>query len=80
LARKVSCADVEILHEELEEGATSKYYDRIRLPQELRELVQSSEKASQLLGWEPKVELEAGLREEYMWLGEHPERWHTMNY
>jgi UDP-glucose 4-epimerase len=80
LARKVSCADVEILHEELEEGATSKYYDRIRLPQELRELVQSNEKASQLLGWEPKVELEAGLREEYMWLGEHPERWHTMNY
>jgi UDP-glucose 4-epimerase len=80
LVRKVSGADVEILHEELEEGATSKYYDRIRLPQELRELVQSYEKANRLLGWAPNVDLETGLRQEYEWLSEHPERWHTMNY
>ena len=80
LVRKVSGSDVEILHEELEEGATSKYYDRIRLPQELRELVQSYEKAERLVGWEPSVQLEAGLREEYEWLSEHPDRWHTMNY
>jgi UDP-glucose 4-epimerase len=80
LVREVSRSDVEIVHEELEEGATSKYYDRIRLPQELRELVQSNEKAKQLLGWAPKVDFESGLREEYEWLSEHPGRWHTMNY
>jgi UDP-glucose 4-epimerase len=80
LVRKVSGRDVEIIHEELEEGATSKYYDRIRLPQELRELVQSYEKASRLLGWTPTVDFETGLREEFEWLSEHPERWHTMNY
>lgn len=80
LVRKVSGSDVEILHEELEEGATSKYYDRIRLPQELRQLVQSNEKAQRLLGWSPAVDFEAGLRQEFEWLSEHPGRWHTMNY
>jgi UDP-glucose 4-epimerase len=78
--KEVSGSDIEIIHEEVEEGATSKFYDRIRLPQELRELVQSFEKANRLLGWSPVVDLETGLREEYEWLNEHRERWHTMNY
>ena len=80
LVRTTSGKEVEIFHEDVEEGTSSKYYDRIRLPQELRELVQSNEKAHQLLGWTPHVTLEVGLREEYEWLGENVERWHTMNY
>ena len=80
LVRSISNNDVEIVHEELAEGATSTFYDRIRLPQELRELVQSSDKARRSLGWTPKVDLEVGLEEEYEWLCEHIERWHTMTY
>ncbi len=80
LVQKVSGNDVEIIHEEVKEGEKSKYYDRIRLPQELKELVQSYEKAKKMLGWEPKVDFEAGVREEYEWLTENEQRWQKMNY
>lgn len=71
---------VEIIHEDVPEGGTSRYYDRIRLPQELKALVQAYEKAERLLGWRPTVALADGINEEYAWLSEHPGRWLTMNY
>jgi UDP-glucose 4-epimerase len=80
LAKKVSGKDIEIIHEEVKEGEASKYYDRIRLPQELKTLVQSYEKANKLLGWEPTIELEKGMLEEYKWLEQNPTRWQKMNY
>jgi UDP-glucose 4-epimerase len=80
LAKKVSGKDIEIIHEEVKEGEASKYYDRIRLPQELKTLVQSYEKANKLLGWEPTIELEKGMLEEYQWLEQNPTRWQKMNY
>ncbi len=80
LVKKASGKDIEIIHEEVEEGKASKYYDRIRLPQELKTLVQSYDKAKKLLNWEPTVDFEAGIKEEYQWLSEHPSRWQKMNY
>jgi UDP-glucose 4-epimerase len=80
VVRKASGRDVEILHEDVPEGGTSAYYDRIRLPQELKQLVQSYAKAERLLGWRPSVDFEAGVEEEYQWLSRHSERWQTMNY
>lgn len=80
LAKKVSDKDIEIIHEDVEEGKASKYYDRIRLPQELKTLVQSYEKANKLLGWEPTIDLEKGMLEEYQWLEQNPTRWQKMNY
>jgi len=80
LVKKISGKDVEIIHEAVKEGEKSKYYDRIRLPQELKELVQSYDKAERLLGWKPLVDLEAGIKEEYEWLSKHPSRWQKMNY
>lgn len=80
LVKKASGKDIEIIHEEVEEGQASKYYDRIRLPQELKTLLQSYEKANKLLGWEPTVDLQAGLKEEYQWLEQNPDRWQKMNY
>jgi UDP-glucose 4-epimerase len=71
---------VEILHEEVEEGASSSYYDRIRLPMELKTLVQSYEKAERLLGWRPTIALPEGLRTELEWLRENAGRWQRMTY
>lgn len=80
LVKKVSGQDIEIIHENVKEGEKSKYYDRIRLPQELKELLQSYDKAEELLGWKPTVGIDDGIREEYEWLKEHAERWQKMNY
>ncbi|HSX35105.1 MAG TPA: SDR family NAD(P)-dependent oxidoreductase [Candidatus Saccharimonadales bacterium] len=80
LAKKVSGKDIEIIHEDVKEGEASKYYDRIRLPQELKTLVQSYDKANKLLGWEPTIDLEKGMQEEYQWLEQNPTRWQKMNY
>lgn len=80
LVQKVADMSIEVLHEEVAEGQTSKYYDRIRLPQELKELVQSYNKAKELLGWEPTVDLAYGVKEEFEWLKEHADRWLKMNY
>ncbi len=80
LAKKVSGMEVEIIHEDVKEGEKSQYSERIRLPQELKELLQSYEKAEKLLGWKPEVNFEDGLREEYEWLSRNPERWQKMNY
>src|SRR5262245_32332258 len=55
---------VEVMHEDVPEGGTSQYYDRIRLPQELKQLVQAYEKAERLLGWRPTVALADGINEE----------------
>jgi UDP-glucose 4-epimerase len=70
----------EVVHEDVAEGESSRYYDRIRLPMELRTLVQANSKAKELLGWEPTVDLRDGIRNEYEWLQESEGRWHTMTY
>jgi UDP-glucose 4-epimerase len=80
LVRKVAGKQVEVIHEDVEEGKTSQYYDRIRLPQELKTMLLANEKAEKLLGWQPTVQLEDGIREEYEWLSSHPSRWREMNY
>lgn len=80
LSRKVSGNDIEIIHENVKEGEKSQYYDRIRLPQELKQLIQSYEKAKKILEWSPLITLEEGIKEEYEWLRRNPERWQKMNY
>lgn len=80
LVQKASGKKVEIIHEDVKEGEKSKYYDRMRLPQELKELIQANEKAEKLLGWKPTVDLEKGIKEEYEWLSKHADRWQKMNY
>jgi UDP-glucose 4-epimerase len=76
----VTGGQAEIVHEEVEEGASSQYYDRIRLPMELKTLVQSYEKAERLIGWRPAIGLREGLTTELAWLRDHPERWQRMTY
>jgi UDP-glucose 4-epimerase len=73
-------ADLAILHEDVREGETSQYYERKRLPLELRELVQSTRKSRELLGWVPEMKLREGLAREYEWLQASPHRWQRMSY
>jgi len=80
LVLKVTGHGVEVIHEDVAEGATSKFFDRRRLPQELKTLIQSPEKAARLVGWEPRVDLAQGLQNEWEWLREHASRWTVMSY
>lgn len=80
LVDRVSGSAVEIIHEDLAEGQKSRYFERVRLPVELKKLTQSNEKAKRLLGWEPEVKLEQGLRAEWAWLKANPKRWRKMSY
>jgi UDP-glucose 4-epimerase len=50
---------------------------RVRLPQEMEQMVLDREKAGRLLGWEPGVTLLEGLRGEWEWLCENPDVWET---
>jgi len=72
--------ELQVLHEDVAEGQTSQYYERKRLPMELRELVQSTAKSERLLGWSPQVALRHGLALEYEWLRSVPHRWERMSY
>lgn len=78
--RRATGQDLEIIHEDLEEGKTSQYYDRMRLPQELKTMLLDNAKAAELLDWRPAVELADGIQEEYEWLSRNPHRWLEMNY
>jgi UDP-glucose 4-epimerase len=69
-----------IIHEDVAEGAASRHLPRRRLPQELRTLVQSTEKAHRLLGWRASTPLSDGLAREWAWLGQNLPRWTEMSY
>ncbi len=75
--RKVSKKlDLEIIYDKkTKEGEFSKDIGRIRLPSELKAMCMSYQKAKRLLGWEPKVSLEEGLRKEYVWLEKNYRLW-----
>jgi UDP-glucose 4-epimerase len=80
IVAEVASSNVEIVHEDVAEGTSSQYYDRIRLPMELKTLVQAYEKAERLVGWRPTISLRDGLQTELEWLRDHPERWQRMTY
>jgi UDP-glucose 4-epimerase len=50
---------------------------RVRLPQEMKQMILDPSKSSRLLGWMPEVSLADGVRAEWAWLRESPEVWQT---
>jgi UDP-glucose 4-epimerase len=75
---RVTGVDQAPLHEEVLPGEFSRLMPfRVRLPQEMDQMVLDRRKAEQLLGWEPAIILEQGLREEWEWLSENPDAWET---
>ncbi len=87
LAHKIQdLTSCELIHEEVEEGKSSKIInvDRVRLPGNLLYLCQDNSKAKEMLNWEPKVDFEVGLIEEIEWYREKSktdsELWSKMFY
>jgi len=72
--------NAKVIHEEVIEGKKSRYFNRKRLPIELKTMVMSYKKAKKLLRWEPKVSLREGLLLEYEWLKNNKNRWRKMSY
>lgn len=64
------------LYDDPEEGKDSKYQPgRKRLIGELRDLVLDIAKATKVLGFHPKVDLEEGIESEIRWARNNMERW-----
>lgn len=78
--QKVSETNIEIIHEDVEEGKASKYFSRKRLPMELKVLIQSTDKIKKLLNYTPRTVLSEGLHAEWEWLKENSHRWKKMSY
>lgn len=75
---KLSGKELKIVYDNPSEGEASRFQpERIRLGRELRRLVLSSKRASEVLGWRPKVGFINGLSEEIRWISSCPERWKT---
>jgi UDP-glucose 4-epimerase len=77
---EVTGVDVPPIYDDVPEGQVSQFVDRQRLPQELKQLVQSPAKSHAVLDWEPTTMLRDGLRAEWEWLRGCPNRWTTMSY
>jgi len=80
LVLDISGKSLRIIHEDVPLGEKSKYFNRKRLPMELRTLIQSPQKAKDILNWEPKVPLKEGLKREWDWLVKNPSSWTKMSY
>lgn len=75
LIKEMTGKNLEIIYEDVKEGETSKYFDRVRLPSELKSMVLDNKKAKNTLDWSLQVLFEEGLRREYEWLLENKNRW-----
>lgn len=68
------------VYENIEEGELStEISGRQRLPLELKKMVLDNSKAKKL-GWEPKVNLKEGIKEEYQWLKQNNHKWENLSY
>lgn len=75
---KLSGKELKIVYDNPNEGEASRFQpERIRLERELRRLVLSNKKASEVLGWRPKIGFLNGVSKEIKWLLSCPERWKT---
>lgn len=69
------------IYEEINEGEPSSLVEgRKRLPAELKQMILDNKKAKNYLSWEPKVDLEEGLKKEFEWLKDNKNRWMQMHY
>jgi len=72
----LSLKDLPIIYDKkTKEGEMSNDIGRIRLPSELKAMQMSYGRAKRLLGWQPKINLEEGIRKEFAWLKENPTLW-----
>jgi UDP-glucose 4-epimerase len=77
---KITGENIQIIYEDVMEGEVSSYFERKRLPMELKMLVQSTAKVKRILDYAPTTTLEDGLTAEWEWLKKHQHLWQRMSY
>lgn len=76
IIRDLSGEDLEIIHEDLEEGEYSKYVNGVwRKPGDLRRMCLDISKIKKQYGWEPVTPLKEGLRREAEWIKANEYLW-----
>ena len=68
------------IYENVPVGQRSSILDRVRLQAELQSMVLGKELAKSLLDWQPQISLDEGLKREFTWLQQNPDRWTRMSY
>jgi len=67
--------DIEVIHDDVKEGSSSKHFpERKRIPSELKQMVLGNSKARKI-GWEPRVNLNDGVKGFYDWVSDNPDFW-----
>ena len=64
-----------IYDKKVKEGEVSKFFKRVRLPSELRNMILSYLKAQRLLDFKPALNLEQGIKEQLLWVEQNKTRW-----
>lgn len=69
-----------IFDKEVTPGTKSTYIDRMRLPQELQNMILSNDKLKKVLGITPKIDLNEGIKRQITWSGNNLSHWKVMSY
>jgi UDP-glucose 4-epimerase len=81
LCCEISGTGLEPVTENVQPGERSELVDgRMRLPSELAVMQLSTAKVARTFGLNPRVALREGLKCEWEWLNENPQRWTKMSY
>ncbi|MFA5927120.1 MAG: NAD-dependent epimerase/dehydratase family protein [Patescibacteria group bacterium] len=73
--------NINVIHEELNEGEFSKLVpEKKRNTAELKLMLLDYSKASKTFGWQPEIQLEEGIREEFEWAKDNLHYWEKIRY
>lgn len=76
LIQKSSDKKIAIIYDkEVREGEVSRFFKRVRLRSELRNMILSYSKAQSLLDFKPQVKLKQGIKKQLLWVKENKKRW-----
>lgn len=79
-AKKLYGHKIELIYDVVKEGETSAYFDRMRLPSELKNMVLDNTKAKKILDFRPRINLDDGLHEQMKWAQSNSDMWNKMSY
>ena len=71
---------IAVIYDKVKQGEKSQIINRVRLPNELQNMILDNKKARSALHWNPKVTLEQGLNDQINWVEKNVNRWKKMSY
>lgn len=78
--KKLFGKKVAIVFDKVTQGEKSVLIDRVRLPNELVNMVLDNSLAKKIIGWSPQVALNLGLNLQIEWVRNNISRWKKMSY